>query len=460
MNRSWQSLQSLGASSLRKRLMLLVSAASLITLGLATLFSYQRARHEIQEMMDLRMAKTAQLILAQASHGKLSLAELPVDITVMPPLGANGLVEYQIGTSDGTILVKSAISPDTSIPRPLGFGIITEQGNTWRTLVLESPDRQLRVQVAESIPKRNREALEIATRTVRPLAFMLPFLLIAIYFAVRRGLKPLDNLATEVAVRTPDNLSPLGTRSVPQEAQPLALAINQLFFRLGQTLANERRFTADAAHELRTPLAAAKIQAQVALLSKDADRTHALTQTLAGLERASRLVDQLLRLARLDPLSRLPDPQNFRLSPLIETTIASLIDTRPEASIDFAPHVKNDEISGDPALIEIALRNLIDNALRYASQEEMPATITVTLTEDAHQITVSILDNGPGVSPSELPRLSERFYRGTAANAEGSGLGLTIVSRIAELHRAQFSFDNRQANGEITGFESRLVFMR
>lgn len=441
--------------SLRWRLLLLVSIASLLVLAFASVKSYQRARHEVQELMDDQLAKTAQLVLAQAQLGEEYFIDLPERIAGIRGLRSrrNHLtLEYQIGKADGTVLVRSAHAPTTSLAGALGYANVMQGDERWRSLMLESADRAYRVQIAESIPKRDKEALEIAVKTVQPLVLALPLALLAIYFSIRRGLKPLDDLASEVATRSSDNLTPLTGRNIPREAQPLVAAINRVLYRLGYSLESERRFTADAAHELRTPLAAARIQAQVALLSPDAEkRNHALAQTLSGLDRATRLVEQMLRLARLDPLAQLPQKQSINLVELVQRVAAGVQDAVPHARInlDLAEPVQS--VDGDPDLLEVALRNLLDNAIRYSPQE---SEVTVFLrTKDGAPL-LGVSDNGPGADPDELPRLMERFYRGESVTAEGSGLGLTIVSRIAELHGATLELDNRTGGG----FEARLCW--
>ncbi len=443
------SLDSGRVPSLRWRLLILVSLASLAILVLASTLSYRRARHEVQELMDDQMAKTAQLMLAQAMQGDDHLTGLPDYIAGIRGLRSrrNQLtLEYQVGRPDGTVLVRSALAPTTPLNGALGYATVIENGQPWRSLILESADGAVRIQIAESIPRRDKEALEIAVKTVQPMLLILPLLLGVIYFSVRRGLKPLDDLASDVSTRSSDNLTPLASRGIPREAQPLVTAINRVLFRLGYSLESERRFTADAAHELRTPLAAARIQAQVAALSTEEEkRRHALSQTLAGLDRATRLVEQMLRLARLDPLARLPQPQRVDLVGLAQRAVARVQDATPLARLDLEVRAGSRmEAEGDPDLLEVALRNLIDNALRYAPER---SEITVFLNRGEHGTVLGVRDNGPGVDPEELPRLMERFYRGKSVTADGSGLGLTIVSRIAELHGARLELANREGGG-------------
>ena len=441
--------------SLRRRLLLFISVTSIVLLALASTMSYRRARHDIQELMDDQLAKTAQLVLALAGQESGALADLPQRLT-----GVRGLkprrnqltLEYEVGRADGSVLARSAQAPATPLTARLGYANLESGGERWRSLILESADGLYRAQIAESIPSRDREALEIAIKTVQPLALALPFALLGIYFSIRRGLKPLDDLASEVATRSSDNLAPIAGRRVPREAQPLVVAINRVLYRLGSSLDNERRFTADAAHELRTPLAAARVQAQVAMLSQEAGpRTHALSQTLAGLDRATRLVEQMLRLARLDPLARLPQTAPVDLAALVQRVVAGVQDAKPDARIGQRLPDEGMIVEGDIDLLEVAVRNLLDNAVRYSP---VGSEVTVLLVSDTGEPTLTVQDDGPGVPPEELPRLMERFYRGTAVTAEGSGLGLTIVGRIAELHGAVLELANRPSGG----FEARLCW--
>ena len=449
-------LDSRRVPSLRWRLLGLVSIAALLIVGLAAALSYRQARHEVQELMDGQMSKMAQLMLAQAQQGAEHLANLP-DLLA----GQRGMrvqrneltLEYQIGKPDGTVLVRSPEVPAVAFTGDLGFSTVVHENQPWRNLILETTDGGYRIQVAQSVPKRDKEALEIARKTALPLAVVFPLLLVAIYFSVRRGLKPLDELAADVRRRSPENLAPLASKKTPREAQPLVAAINRLLYRLNVSLENERRFTADAAHELRTPLAAARIQTQVALLSEDAEkRNHALSQTLAGIDRSTRLVEQMLRLARLDPLAQLPAPGKVDLAELAHDVIAGLRDASPTKTITPEIDETLAAIDGDAGLLEVALRNLIDNALRYSAPDSQ---ITVFLRRTSSGLALGVSDNGPGVSADELPRLTERFYRGSSALAEGSGLGLTIVHRIAELHGARLELSNREGGG----FESCLRWL-
>lgn len=434
--------------SLRWRLLGLVSIAAVLIVGLAAALSYQQARHEVQELMDGQMTRMARLMFAQVQEDATHLMNLPGFLAAQRGFRTSHselTLEYQIGKPDGTVLVRSEGIPVDAFANALGFSTVIYENKPWRNLILETTDGAYRIQVAQSIRKRDKEALEISRKTTLPLAVVFPLLLVAIYFSVRRGLKPLDELAHDVSCRSPENLSLLPDEATPREVQPLVTALNRLIFRVNNSLENERRFTADAAHELRTPLAAVRIQTQVAMLSEDAEkRNHALAQALAGVDRSTRLVEQMLRLARLDPLARLLTPEKVDLAELVRDVVAGLRDASSATAITVDLDETVSLIDGDVGLLEIALRNLVDNSLRYSAPD---SSVMVFLRSETVGLVMGVSDNGPGVKAEELPRLVERFYRGASVQAEGSGLGLTIVHRIAELHGARLELANREGGG-------------
>jgi two-component system sensor histidine kinase QseC len=283
----------------------------------------------------------------------------------------------------------------------------------------------------------------------------LPVLGLLIWLALRSGLKPLVALGRDVAVRDPDNLQPLEAADVPREVGPLVASLNGLFGRLRQSIDHERRFNADAAHELRTPLAGVRAQAEVALgASADAERTHALRQVIAGCDRAARLVDQMLTLARLDPKRTLAGGARFDLAAVARDAIAEIAPAGHARGVDVALDASPAQIVGDPALVAILLRNLLDNAIRHG-----PAgtTVEVGVQAVAGGAELVVTDQGPGVPPDERDRLGERFHRVLGTGETGSGLGLSIVRRIAELHHAEVAFGAAPSG---RGFAARVRFAR
>ncbi|NHC06531.1 two-component sensor histidine kinase [Azonexus fungiphilus] len=420
-----------------------IGAIVLTTWLLTGWFSYTKAQHEAEELMDGSLAQTARLLLAITHDNEDDLADIVARLETVrgtedniyePPL------EFQIGLGDGSILARSPDAPELPILGVADYSDIIRHDAAWRVLNRVSEDGRYRVQVAQAIGLRDRAALEVAVQTVLPLILIVPVLILFIYLSIRRTLRPLEQLADEVAARSPDNLAPLASRRVPTEAQPLLNAINRLFRRVERTLDNERRFTADAAHELRTPLAALKVQTQVARLSGDSPvREHALQQIEVGVDRAGRLVEQLLRLARLDPLSQPPHTVPVDLGRLVNEAVAAL----PERDRIVLP-ATSAVVLGDPDLLQIALRNLIDNALRYTAPDR---TVEIVIDSGVDNCSLTVNDHGPGVPETMLARLGERFFRGQPGKTEGNGLGLAIVARIAELHAARLRLANRPQGG-------------
>ena len=278
--------------------------------------------------------------------------------------------------------------------------------------------------------EREEVAGEIAEQLLKPMLFALPALALLLAIAIGLALAPLRQLAREVAERAPDRLDPLPIETLPAEVEPLVAKLNTLFADIMRALENERRFTADAAHELRTPLAALKAQAQVALASVDAgERQHALNQILAGCDRATHLVAQLLTLARLDAAA--PHPmQNVALRPIAEDVLAMSAGEAIERHCELVLADGDARVRGDAALLQAMLRNLADNALRHAGAKQ----IEIGILRQGKQAILTVSDDGKGIPATELDAVQQRFRRGASADSSGSGLGLSIVKRIVELH--------------------------
>lgn len=435
--------------SLRWRIVLLVSAAALISLTVAVAMTYRRAKHEIEELMDGQMMTVAHLSL-------VSLGDSGADMGVLLRLdslqaGKNRAkvpLKLRLSDVEGLVFAQSASVPAMDLAKAEGFETIAGGGETWRRFTALDPNKTRRVEVFASIALRDKEALEIARKAVRPFFFAFPLLLLLIVAAVRSGLRPLEVMADEVSKRSLDHLDPLSLPRVPNEAKPLADAIDRLLERLLAARDNERRFTSDAAHELRTPLAAIRIQLQVARLSPEvSQREKALDNVQSGLDRASRLVEQMLGLARLDPLAALVQTTSMPAREFLSDALVDMRDVYPEADflIESPPDLN---LRGDVGLLRVALRNLVDNAVRYGG-----GTLTLFARTGQDSLELGVADQGPGVETHELAHLRERFYRSaTVQSIAGSGLGLAIVERIAELHGATLELNNRTSGG----FEAAL----
>lgn len=308
-----------------------------------------------------------------------------------------------------------------------------------------------------SIRHLDKELAEHLIETLlAPLLFGLPLLAAWIWFATRRGLAPLDAVAAEVGSRAPERLEPLALTAAPREIRPLLDALNDLFARVERTLDGERRFTADAAHELRTPLAALAAQAQVALRARDAaERDHALAQILAGSQRAGRLVEQLLTLARLEPAAGLTGDAVDLAVLASEACVshgATALEKDVALELEAPAHCP---LRGNADMLRILLRNLVDNAVRYTPRG---GQIRVVVGERAGKPVLEVGDSGPGIPAAERANVLRRFHRLAGQEIEGSGLGLSIVARIAELHGARLELDDGMPVDGLRGLTVRVTF--
>ena len=420
------------AYSLKQRL-LLTLLASIALVWLATaVFSYLDARHELDELLDAHLAQSVSLLLAQTGGEREE-----IDTEHMPQLHKRARnVAIQMWENGTVLRLHSRSAPSERLsPQDEGFSDAQIGGERWRVFSAWDEGRRYLVQVGERYKTRDEIAVSLAKNLLLPLLFALPLLGLLVWLNVARGLRPLAALGRQVAERDPGNLRKLDAGKVPAEVLPLIENLNRLFARVAQLIDNERRFTADAAHELRTPLAGLKTQAQVARASaNDTERTHALDHVIAGCDRATHLVQQLLTLARLDPDEPGSKAQPCDLRELARTAVAELAPFAMEKNVEIElAEGGAAAITGHAGLIAILLRNLVDNAVRYS-----PAggQVRVRVQGDAHSATLTVSDQGPGIPADERDKVGQRFYRILGTEEFGSGLGLSIVKRIAELHGA------------------------
>ena len=422
--------------SLRGRLLALLLAGVAAAWLAAAATSFLDARKEINKLLDAHLAQSASLLVAQAD---LEMEEIDTDqLAAMPHYSLK--VAFQIWERGGVLRLRSAGAPAERLSKvERGFSDVKVEGKSWRVFSAWDSRRQHLVQVAEERELRDEIAMEIAEHLLSPLAIALPALGIFLWIAVTRAVRPVKRLGEEVARRAPDNLSPLVSRDAPSEVAPLLDNLNYLFARVSRLMESERRFTADAAHELRTPLAAVKAQAQVARASvEDAERQHALDNVIAGCDRATRLVEQLLTLARLEPAEFQAVREPCDLAGIAREVVAALAPFALAKGVEIeldapAPVV----VSGTPELLRVLVRNLVDNAVRYSPRQGL---VRVGVSSGKGGSGLSVIDAGPGVPPQERAPLGRRFHRLLGTGQSGSGLGLSIVKRIAELHRASVEF--------------------
>ena len=422
--------------SLRRRLLGLllggVAAAWLVTM----VFSYIDAHHQVDKLFDAQLAQAAQTLLALASHDEGD------DIDDLGDAGHKNQrrLRFQIWRADGKLLMRSKNAPKTALTATDGFSETRDRKDRWRHYSQWNDDHSLQVQVSENHHIRDELIAHIAWRLLFPALFGLPLIGLWVWVATRQGLSSLDGIARQIASRAPQQLQPLTPAAAPEEIRTILEALNGLFQRVETALETERRFTADAAHELRTPLSALQAQVQVALRARDSsERDCSLAQLQSGLTRASHLIDQMLQLARLDPESGLPDPQPVDLAVLAEAVCADLGHQILDKDLDFAlAAAPGCIVTGQAEWLRVLIRNLIDNAIRYTPTG---GSLRVQVAATNGQSRLSVSDSGPGIPAGDREAVLRRFHRlNRGEHPTGSGLGLAIVARIAELHGADLEF--------------------
>nr|WP_316644643.1 ATP-binding protein [uncultured Roseateles sp.] len=424
--------------SLQGRLLVTVLAAvTLIWLATAVL-TWLDARHELDELLDGHLAQAAALLVVQQAH-ELDEGDTAVDAPSLHRYAPK--VAFQV-FHEGRLAQRSANAPAEPMVRPgsgfrTGFDTVLIAGADWRVFAAYGAERDIQVYVGEQRSSRAAILRAVLRGLLWPLLLALPLLALLVAWAVHRGVAPLRRLGAGLAQRQAQALHPVTLDGAPTEMRPMIAALNGLFERIAQLLEAERRFTADAAHELRTPIAAIRAQAQVAMGEGDAaPRRLALQHLLEGCDRATRLVEQLLTLARLEAQA-LPDgalAAEVDLAALARQVLADLAPRAAARRQTLELDADADaacRLPGEPTLLAVLLRNLVDNALRYSPAG---ARVVVTLAAPQGRVRLSVEDSGPGLAEADRRRLGERFFRAIGSGESGSGLGWSIVQRIAAAH--------------------------
>lgn len=424
--------------------------------GLVTAsLSFIAATDEAEELFDAQMAQMARLTGQLVQAGSLPSDSLTGETEWQPAHPYEKQLSYRIIDPAGEVLMASPSFPQAVPTQTRGYQELQLNDIRWRLFTLNQPAQQRLVQVIQNDHIRSELAIKIALTNTLPLLIFLPLFGLTIWWLIGRNLKPLITISREVSTRSSAHLEPLELQQVPDEVDGLVNALNALLERLQQSFARERRFTADAAHELRTPLAALQIHCEnLSLDLRDPDSRTSCDNILQGLSRLNRIVEQLLQLSRLDPKQHLPDTGAVNLSALCRDMIGDQIDFAIKRSIDLGLNAPDADlyVPGNTFYLGLLLRNLIDNALRYSPPG---GQVTLTLSHDTHRVRLQVTDSGPGIEDSEKERVFERFYRHNRRDA-GSGLGLSIVRLIADLHDTRVRLLDR-ADGK-SGLTVELVF--
>jgi two-component system OmpR family sensor kinase len=431
--------------SLRGRLLWFLLAAITMAAVAQAMIAYRSALYDADQIFDYHMQQMALSLrsgapMANSTSGPITDAE-------------NNDLVVQVWTPDGVQVFRSlsrAALPQRAV---LGFSNVKANGTTYRIFSVQTANQT--VQVAQDMAVRQRMAGTLALRTVGPIAVMAPVLMLVVWWVVSGSLAPVSRVRRQVAARQADDLSPVSENGLPDEVRPLVHELNLLFGRVRTAFDAQQHFVADAAHELRSPLAALKLQIlSLERAQDDAARAVAVGRLTAGIERATRLVEQLLVLARQEA----SDANEVKLEPvaladLVKRTLGDMAGIAAARQIDLGLHHADDvNVAGQPDALVILLRNLVDNAIKYT-----PAggTVDLEVRRGAAGVTLVVEDSGPGISPEERERVFSRFYRVPGSEAGGSGLGLAIIKSIAERHGAALTLESSERLG---GLRVRVDF--
>ncbi len=425
--------------SLRARLLWLLLVAIILTAGAQGIIAYRTALAEADVIFDYQMQQMAMSLRS----GLPVAAELGERMTTNEEEDFDFVI--QVWASDGSRVFQSTARAELPQRGVVGFSTVQARGTTYRIFSVASATQV--IQVAQDIAARREMAGTLALRTVSPMAVMVPLLMLVVWWVVSASLTPVSRVRQQVAARQADDLSELNEHDLPDEIHPLVHEMNLLFQRLSQAFDAQKNFVADAAHELRSPLAALKLQVQGLHRAPDDDaRDLAIQRLNAGIDRATRLVEQLLVLARQQSSSAAG--AKHVLTDLTALARLALADAAGQAAlrqIDLGL-VQADQsiVMGHVEALRILLRNLLDNAIQYSP---VGGTVNLALSSHGGQTLMSVDDSGPGIAEEDRQRVLDRFYRVAGTAGGGSGLGLAIVKTIADLHHATLKIDRSVSLG-------------
>lgn len=452
--------------SLRNRLLFVIGIAEIVLLTGTFLLSYDKGKHEAQELLDGQLVLSMRLIEAQIHHDYVPYIDTQQDGQKYKndsPYAAlieliddkdRGKYEPELAFSawdvKGSQILRSKNAETMQLQPKDGFSDLSMNERQWRTFTKRTKESGYQLQVAHPIDTRDLAGLEVAERITYPMLFSLPLLLIAIFYAIQFSLKPVNRLAKAISQRSGSDLNPIDTKDALKELVPVVVAFNQLLTKQQRSLANEKKFTADAAHELRSPLAGLKVQAQVAFTAEDPTiQRRALSNVLLAVQRSERLIEQLLRLARLDPEQN----NNLQFTQVnLKYLVLEALDAiqtdrtarQQQVQLDFPE--TDLAICGDHDLLLVMATNILSNATKYSPDK---TNIQITICDEGDSVALKFRDEGPGIPEYELSEITKRFRRGQSAQGQGSGLGLAIVERISDLHHAILKIENHVEMGLI-----------
>lgn len=434
--------------SLRARLIWALLAVVAAAAVLQAFTIYRTARAETEALFDGQMQRVALALSAGLA------SEVASDALADPQAKAQDMI-VQIWRADGIMLYRSSnarLLPQVAV---LGFSDARAHRTDYRIYALQTPTQV--IQIAQDVASRRQLAGDVALRSTVPVLLLAPLIMLVVWWVVARALAPLARTRQQLAARRADDLSPLPDADLPTEVQPLVQEMNLLLARLQAAWDALQRFVGDAAHELRSPLAALRLQVQsLARAPDEATRQIAAGRVTAGIDRATRMVEQLLSLARQEGGNMpAPQPQPVDMAQLSQRVADELQPAAQHAGLALYTQLDpaTPTILGQPDALALLLRNLLENAVRY-TPEGGQVRLTWGAVEGGHAMLV-VEDTGPGIPPQERERVLDRFYRIPGTTAHGSGLGLAIVAAVARQHRARLVLDE---SPDLGGLRVRLIF--
>lgn len=450
--------------SIRKFLLFNLLLSIVITTTLTVIGNYILDQKDIQHHLDSLLSQSGlsfqaligddadrrDLLRMQNQLNSVPLLAKEHHSTIENPFdyGYEDKFQFQVWDKDGNLVIHSANSPlDPLSNFEEGFSIVKIHKQPWRVFTTINPVNGLVIVVAERYDVRAELGQRIARDDIYIMLLVTPLLGLLIWIIVGKGLNPLQRVAREVSNRAATYLEPVDLAAVPEEISALVDELNKLFNRLQQAFDREKRFSADAAHELRTPLAVLKTQAQVAMRSIDDDeRAQSLKKLITGVDRSTHVVHQLLTLARMVPDCGY-SADDLSLVKLYNVAVDEIVQIAPEAlekniEIELKCPDESVVIEGNIVALGILLRNLIDNAVRYTPENSQ---VEVIIKQISNRIHIQVIDNGPGIPLELRSRVFERFYRIIGNTAKGSGLGLAIVAQIVQLHKGEIQLDTAKS---------------
>jgi two-component system sensor histidine kinase QseC len=430
--------------SLRNRLIALLALLAFVAWAAGSVWLYRSTKQQAGELFDAALVETAHAVFAAVSHEGLRKDDDDFDFEPSEHVHAERIY-YQLRDRRGSIRYASPGTPQSALAEA-GVGGFSEReidGNAYRVYTLLEPGRRAAIHVGQRLADRDALVRSMALQLLLPGVVVVVLLSVGVWFTVRRVMAPVIAFSGAIDARAPTDSGTVVVADLPSELKPVGQAVNGLLQRVESALLKERTLTADAAHELRTPLAALRAQAQVALRAHDtAERSEALQALIAGVDRATRLVETVLALARLD--ARALDRATLRaqpLRPLVFEVVRGLEASARRSGREIEVDVPDITVLADPDSLPLAIRNLGDNAVRHARSRVLLGAV-----EENGVTTITVRDDGPGMTAAQKARAFDRFYRATP-DGNGSGLGLALVKRVAELHGGEVRFSSGLGDG-------------